>query len=133
MNIAWAERPTEVANLLNPAFTGAALRMAVSGYLREANVGMPFELAFLVFPIALHEATRSRLPINWLEDYSNLVLACSACNGFKNQYKLPEEMLLPQSLDEFFDLRDQVFRWRVPLINECRKAENEFFQTEPWK
>ncbi len=81
MNIAWAERPTEVANLLNPAFTGAALRMAVSGYLREAKVGMPFELAFLVFPIALHEATRSRLPRavstllhTWLQENRDVVV-----------------------------------------------------------
>ena len=81
MNIAWAERPTEVANLLNPAFTGAALRMAVSGYFRESKVGMPFELAFLVFPIALHGATRSRLPRavstllhTWLQENRDVVV-----------------------------------------------------------
>jgi hypothetical protein len=62
MNLAWEERPTELANLLNPAFTGAVLRMAVSGYVREAQPGMPFELAFLVFPFCLHRATRGRLP-----------------------------------------------------------------------
>jgi hypothetical protein len=81
MNMAWAERPTEVANLLNPAFTAAALRMAVSGYFREANVGMPFEIAFLVFPIALHEATRNRLPRSvstllhtWLQENRDVVI-----------------------------------------------------------
>ncbi len=81
MSTDWAQRPTEVANLLNPAFTGAALRMAVSGYLREASVGMPFELAFLVFPIALHEATRSRLPRavstllhTWLQENRDIVI-----------------------------------------------------------
>ena len=47
MNTVWTERPTEVANLLNPAFTGAALRLAVAGYFGEAKAGMPFELAFL--------------------------------------------------------------------------------------
>ena len=62
MNPAWSERPTELANLLNPAFTGAVLRFAVAGYLKEAQGGMPFELAFLVFPFCLHRATRSRLP-----------------------------------------------------------------------
>jgi hypothetical protein len=81
MSIAWADRPTEVANLLNPAFTGAALRMAVSGYFREANIGMPYELAFLVFPFALHEATRSRLPRavstllhTWLQENRDVVV-----------------------------------------------------------
>jgi len=81
MNTIWDERPTEVANLLNPAFTGAALRMAVSGYLGESNAGMPFELAFLVFPFALHEATRSRLPRavstllhTWLQENRDVVV-----------------------------------------------------------
>jgi hypothetical protein len=62
MNLAWNERPTELANLLNPAFTGAVLRLAVAGYVKEAQAGMPFELAFLVFPFCLHWATRGRLP-----------------------------------------------------------------------
>jgi hypothetical protein len=82
MNTPWSERPTEVANLLNPAFTGAALRLAVSGFHKEANVGMPFELAFLVFPFALHEETRSRLPRavstmlhSWLHENRDVVVA----------------------------------------------------------
>lgn len=62
MNPSWDERPTELANLLNPAFTGAVLRFAVAGYLREAQAGMPFEIAFLVFPFCLHRATSVRLP-----------------------------------------------------------------------
>jgi hypothetical protein len=81
MNTVWEERPTEVANLLNPAFTGAALRMAVSGYCGEASAGMPFELAFLVFPFALHESTRSRLPRavstllhTWLQENRDVVV-----------------------------------------------------------
>jgi len=81
MNTVWNDRPTEVANLLNPAFTGAALRMAVSGYFGETNAGMPFELAFLVFPFALHEATRSRLPRavstllhTWLQENRDVVV-----------------------------------------------------------
>lgn len=81
MSTVWNDRPTEVANLLNPAFTGAALRLAVSGYCGEANAGMPFELAFLVFPFALHGSTRSRLPRavstllhTWLQDNRDVVV-----------------------------------------------------------
>ena len=81
MSMDWNERPTEVANILNPAFTGAVLRMAVSGYVGEANGGMPFDLAFLVFPFALHGATRNRLPrgvstlLNtWLQDNRDVVV-----------------------------------------------------------
>jgi Family of unknown function (DUF6521) len=58
----WAERPTEVANLLNPAFIGTLLRKAVEGYAEETESGLPFELAFLVIPLCLHPDTVSRLP-----------------------------------------------------------------------
>lgn len=58
----WNERPTEVANLLNPAFVGALLRKAVEGYTEESSDGMPFEMLFLVLPFCLHPATATRLP-----------------------------------------------------------------------
>lgn len=58
----WNERPTEVANLLNPAFIGALLRKAADGYTAEANAGMPYELLFLILPFCLHPTTASRLP-----------------------------------------------------------------------
>ncbi len=62
MMSAWGERPTEVANLLNPAFIGVLLRKAVEGYAEEAENGLPFELAFLVIPLCLHPDTVIRLP-----------------------------------------------------------------------
>ncbi len=62
--IVWSERPTEVANLLNPAFAGALLRTSVEGYIEEAESGMPFEVAFLVLPFCLHTGTSTRLPIS---------------------------------------------------------------------
>jgi hypothetical protein len=58
----WTERPTEVANLLNPAFLGALLRKAVDGYAEESGNGLPFELSFLVIPLCLHPDTVRRLP-----------------------------------------------------------------------
>ena len=58
----WNQRPTEVANLLNPAFVGVLLRTAVDGYAKELQLGMPFELLFLVPPFCLHPATAKRLP-----------------------------------------------------------------------
>jgi hypothetical protein len=58
----WTERPTEVANLLNPAFIGALLRTAVKTYVSEAHKGMPFEAAFLILPFCLHSPTARRLP-----------------------------------------------------------------------
>jgi hypothetical protein len=58
----WVDRPTEVANLLNPAFAGALLRTSVEGYVAEAELGMPFEIAFLILPFCLHTGTITRLP-----------------------------------------------------------------------
>jgi Family of unknown function (DUF6521) len=58
----WNERPTEVANLLNPAFVGILLRKAVDGFNGEIKDGMPLELLYLVLPFCLHPATAARLP-----------------------------------------------------------------------
>lgn len=58
----WPVRPTDVANLFNPAFLSMILRRAVDGHERELGVGMPFEMAFVVAPLVLHEDTRERLP-----------------------------------------------------------------------
>ncbi|MDQ3331691.1 MAG: DUF6521 family protein [Planctomycetota bacterium] len=72
---AWSERPVDLANLLNPAFTGVLLRTSVEGYVKEAKTGMPYELAFLVLPFSMHHRTTERLPIKvtsllqtWLQD-----------------------------------------------------------------
>ncbi len=58
----WAERPTELAYLFNPAFCGWVLREAIEGYASVQATGMPLPLAFLVLPVVLHQATRERLP-----------------------------------------------------------------------
>src|SRR5262249_40092974 len=58
----WACRPSEVANLLNPAYCGLLLREAMQGYESETPEGMPFALAFLILPVVLHEPTRLLLP-----------------------------------------------------------------------
>lgn len=72
----WGERPTDVSNLLNPAFVGAVSRRIVDGYVQLGKLGMPFELAFVAIPIVLHGNTRSALPVTtrtrfqmWLQDH----------------------------------------------------------------
>ena len=37
----------------------------------------------------------------WQEDVTNKVLACAACNSFRNRYKSPAEVTCPKSRDEF--------------------------------
>jgi hypothetical protein len=58
----WAERPTELAYLLNPAFCGWLLREAVEGYTSVKPARMPLPLAFLILPVVLHQATRGQVP-----------------------------------------------------------------------
>jgi len=58
----WSDRPFDVSNLLNPAFMGIVLRKCTEGFVKENKEGLPFELAFLVFPLVLHEPTRTTLP-----------------------------------------------------------------------
>lgn len=77
----WTVRPQDVANLLNPAFDGLLIHRALSGYLSEADGGMPFATSFLVLPFVLHEPTRKRLPskvtthvATWLQDERDALL-----------------------------------------------------------
>jgi len=58
----WDERPTEVANLLNPAFLAVLIRDAVKEYQKEGGDPMSYSLPFIILPIVLHRPTRERLP-----------------------------------------------------------------------
>ena len=57
----WENRPIEIANLLNPAFCGEVLRLAVGEYVKARQAAFPYSLAFLVLPIVLHRATRESI------------------------------------------------------------------------
>jgi Family of unknown function (DUF6521) len=60
----WTGRPREEANLLNPAFCCTALTSSIVGYMGVDAEGMPYPLAFMILPIALHKTTREALPQN---------------------------------------------------------------------
>lgn len=64
---------------------------------------------------------------DWRDDYSNSVLACSACNSFDNRYKPTFEARTPLSLEEFFALRDRIFAERRSRILNAHYREREFF------
>jgi hypothetical protein len=68
----------------------------------------------------------------WCEDMSNRALACATCNGFCNHYKPTENIILPLTLEAFYDLRDRIFAERSKLIAERRKDERLFFDQRPW-
>ena len=75
----WDERPREVANLFNPAFTSLLLSRTLAGYSGGDGSGMPLVLAYLVLPIVLHPDTRDALPraasttmYGWIAEYPHL-------------------------------------------------------------
>ena len=72
------------------------------------------------------------IPAEWLDDSSNKVLACAACNGFRNRYRLSESEVCPTTLDGFYDLRDRVFAERKALVMESHEWERTFFDKSPW-
>ncbi len=65
---------------------------------------------------------------DWIQDYSNTVLACSACNSYGNRYKLAEAPSL-DSREDFYNLRDQVYQARRKLICALRDDERTFFNS----
>lgn len=72
----WRERVPEERALLVPSFSALLLWQAAVGYEAEANIGLPFDAAFLVLPIVLHRDTRESLPKTvatslavWLDQY----------------------------------------------------------------
>ncbi|MEZ5943938.1 MAG: HNH endonuclease signature motif containing protein [Planctomycetaceae bacterium] len=75
---------------------------------------------------------RLGIPSDWMEDYSNLVLACSGCNTFANQFDDMTIQDSPRTTEEFHALRDRVFLARKPIIEEYQRKEREFFDSAPW-
>jgi hypothetical protein len=75
----WQTLPAEERALLNPAFCSSLLWQAANGFLATTQSSLPFEIAFLVLPIALHQRTREALPRTsatsiptWLHDNARL-------------------------------------------------------------
>ena len=72
----WGDRwAPEEANHFNPAYCGVLIYEFVRAYERARKVPASFALVFCALPIALHPATRNRLPsstvtglLPWLEE-----------------------------------------------------------------
>ena len=84
-----------------------------------------------VVPVSVGKALE--IPKEWLEDYSNAVLACAACNTFANHYRPDRSVSAPQSFLAFFALRDRIFAERHKLIAEVRREERRYFDSRPWE
>ena len=65
-----------------------------------------------------------RIDMKWWDDLSNIVPACRACNGICSSYK-PAVSKPPQTLDDFFALRNQVFADKKIFILEIRRQKKQ--------
>ena len=73
------------------------------------------------------EGHRLGIPKSWHESYSNIVLACSGCNGFRNRYEAPQKPRESWEESDFFEFRDRVFREKAAQISEARDSEIRFY------
>lgn len=72
------------------------------------------------------------IPDDWLKDYANAVLCCSACNGFCNRFRLPEGTSRPPDFRGFTELRDEIFRQRMKALIKAHEKERAFYTRNPW-
>lgn len=59
---AWEKRPTEEANLFNPAFVGSLIYEFSKTYSKHRVNGTPVTFVPLALSVVLHKPTRDRLP-----------------------------------------------------------------------
>jgi len=60
--LSWSKRPTEVANLLNPAYFAVLINKVCDGYQSEVKEGLPYALAFITLPIVMYPDSAEILP-----------------------------------------------------------------------
>lgn len=122
----WEKRPSEVANLLNPAFCSVVLHNAIKGYQSQQELGMPFPLIFIILPFVLHPKTRDALPstttknfYSWLQENHQTYI------GFSHRAK---NLVLHTKESITFGIKQQIFQvnndGRIILVIRRRTVRN---------
>ncbi len=77
----WDLRPTEEANLFNPAFIGSLIYEFVKEFQKGKPDGVPLTYVPIALATSLHRKTRSRLPSStitslyqWVQDNEDLLI-----------------------------------------------------------
>jgi hypothetical protein len=78
--------------------------------------------------MAKHEGWRE-----WVDNADNMVICCSACNGFLNGFRICEDAVAPTTFEEFAALRAAVFRRKQAKALERHKGERQVFDSRPWE
>jgi hypothetical protein len=66
------------------------------------------------------------IQMEFCRSLANMVLACAACNGFDNRYRLTSERKV-STFREFLVLRDEIFIARRERIQRKHESERKFF------
>lgn len=79
-------------------------------------------------------ATELAVDNSFVNDFVNLVLACSGCNGFRNRYKYSgyPERPSPWTDESFAGFRDAVFADRKRAILQRRAEEVAHYEKKMW-
>jgi len=95
------------------------------------DMGASFEnwLQLSVDHVIPRQMARAGFPAELVEDITNLVTCCRACNEFGNRYIVTAPA--PTSDAEFYELRDQVFIERKSMILAKREQERTLFSKVP--
>lgn len=82
---AWEHRPTEEANLFNPAFVGSLIYEFIKAYQKSRFEGAPLTYVPIALAISLHRPTRARLPgrtvtslYEWVQDNEDVLVGFHA-------------------------------------------------------
>ncbi len=107
----WEQRPFEIANLLNPAFSAVVLRDAIFAYHREKKSNMPFVLGFLILPIVFHEPTRNSFPkrtdiklAEWIDDNPNIIITYQFAERMRELTPYTKEAIIFGMRHTIFDI-----------------------------
>lgn len=78
--------------------------------------------------MAKHEDWRE-----WVDNANNMVICCSACNGFLNRFPMGTAPQAPTSFEEFAALRDSVFCQKRAQARARHERERGAFDGKPWE
>ena len=83
--------------------------------------------------VPTHAGKELGITADWLEDYWNTVLCCSACHEFGNLSPLETDLTRPETSEEFIALRDRLFVERKRYVLLSHEHELAFFDERPWR
>lgn len=79
------------------------------------------------------QAKHLGIPAMFYDDYINLVVCCSGCNGYANRYSVQHKHQEQWTLEDFVTLRNAVFIERSERIAAIRANQQALFATRPWE